>query len=213
MMDLSNYRKDYLKDGLNKKDLNPNPFNQFENWFKQAIELKINEPNAFSLATVSTEGIPGLRTVLLKIFDERGFVFFTNYSSAKAKDIEKNPTVTALFPWINLERQIILTGNAEKISKAESLKYFISRPHGSQLGAWISQQSSVISSRSVLEMKLEQMKNKFSKGKVPLPDFWGGYRIVPEKIEFWQGRTNRLHDRFLYTKNEAGVWNIERLSP
>jgi len=213
MMDLSDYRKDYLMDGLNREVLKKNPFDQFELWFQQAIELQVNEPNAFSLATVSEAGAPSLRTVLLKIFDDRGFVFFTNYSSSKAKEIEQNQNVSALFPWINLERQIIITGKAEKISKAESLKYFISRPHGSQLGAWISQQSSVISSRSILEMKLEQMKNKFSKGKVPLPDFWGGYRIVPQKFEFWQGRTNRLHDRFQYRKNDSGVWNIERLAP
>ncbi len=213
MMDLSDYRKDYLQDGLEKKDLLVNPFDQFELWFKKTVDLQLNEPNAFSLATVDQNGSPGLRTVLLKYFDERGFVFFTNYSSAKAQQIKNNPQVAALFPWVSLERQIIITGKAEKITKSESLKYFVSRPHGSQLGAWISQQSSVISSRSILEMKLEQIKNKFKKGQVPLPDFWGGYRIVPHKFEFWQGRTNRLHDRFVYQKNESDNWKIERLAP
>lgn len=211
-MDISDFRKDYLQAGLNLEDLNQDPNQQFEDWFQQAIDVKINEPNAMSLATVSAEGIPSVRTVLLKYFDKKGFVFFTNYKSSKASDIEQNPNVSMLFPWISLERQIIIKGKAKKISKAESLKYFVSRPHGSQLGAWISEQSRVISSRSILEMKLQQMKQKFTQGKVPIPDFWGGYRIVPNSFEFWQGRTNRLHDRFLYTKNE-NQWNIGRLAP
>lgn len=212
-MDLSDFREDYLQDGLSKNELDNNPFVQFEQWFQQAMDVKISEPNAMSLSTVSADGQPSLRTVLLKYFDKNGLVFFTNYTSDKAKEMEGNDKVVMLFPWITMERQIIIKGKAEKISKAESLKYFISRPHGSQLGAWISQQSSVISSRSILEKKLKEMKSKFTKGEVPVPDFWGGYRIVPTSFEFWQGRTNRLHDRFSYQKNESGLWEVERLAP
>ena len=153
-----------------------------------------------------------LRTVLLKLFDVNGFVFFTNYKSRKSAQIEENPNVAILFNWVALERQVSINGVAEKIKKNESLKYFLSRPHGSQLGAWVSEQSSVLSSRKLLEMKFGEMKRKFVKGKIPLPDFWGGYRIKPENFEFWQGCPDRLHDRFLYTKN-ADEWGIERLAP
>ncbi|WP_257288036.1 pyridoxamine 5'-phosphate oxidase, partial [Endozoicomonas sp. SESOKO2] len=184
----------------------------FDLWFQQAVEAQLTEPNAMSLATTSKEGLPSLRTVLLKYVSPGGFVFFTNYSSRKARDIADNPNVAIMFPWVSLERQVTVRGRAEKISKTDSLKYFTSRPHGSQLGAWVSQQSSVITGRKVLEMKLEEMKRKFKEGKVPLPDFWGGYRIIPDTIEFWQGRPNRLHDRFLYTRT-ASNWTIERLSP
>jgi pyridoxamine 5'-phosphate oxidase len=159
--------------------------------------------------------MPTQRTVLLKYFDRQGFVFFTNYESRKAQQISLNPKVSILFPWWALERQVAITGQAEKISTAESLTYFLSRPRGSQLGAWCSQQSSVISSRQWLEMQFEKMREKFDNQEIPLPSFWGGYRVIPDSFEFWQGRSNRLHDRFLYAKsnqNESG-WQIDRLSP
>ena len=215
-MDISHLREEYTQAGLSRDNLKNSPFDQFELWFKQARQAQLAEPNAMSLATVSASGMPSLRTVLLKYFDPSGFVFFTNYSSNKAKDITSNPRVAIMFPWVAIERQVVIQGKAEKISAAESLRYFISRPHGSQLGAWVSQQSSVITGRKVLELKLQEMKRKFREGKVPLPDFWGGYRVVPEKIEFWQGRPNRLHDRFLYTRmsaDKSSDWQIDRLSP
>ncbi|HHB79762.1 MAG TPA: pyridoxamine 5'-phosphate oxidase [Saprospiraceae bacterium] len=211
-MDLSNFRENYTKGGLKRKDLLDDPIEQFELWFRQSLQTDIAEPNAFSLATVSPEGIPSLRTVLLKIFDKKGFVFFTNYKSKKAQDIHSNPNVAMLFPWVSLERQVKIIGKAEKISTAASLKYFLSRPHGSQLGAWVSQQSHVISSRSILEIKLAEMKRKFLNKQVPLPDHWGGYRVIPEIIEFWQGGENRLHDRFEYHLIN-GEWQINRLAP
>lgn len=211
-MDLSDFRKEYSDKGLLREDLLNDPLEQFEQWFSQAIELKLHEPNAMSLATVDEAGMPLLRTVLLKYFDASGFVFFTNYESRKAEHIETNPKVSLLFPWITLERQVIVQGRAEKISAAESLRYFTSRPRESQLGAWVSSQSSVISSRKLLMQKLGELKDKFSHGEIPLPSFWGGYRIVPETIEFWQGGPARLHDRFLYQKTDE-KWTIERLSP
>lgn len=215
-MDISHLREEYTQAGLSRETLENSPFKQFESWFKQAQEAQLAEPNAMSLATVSASGMPSLRTVLLKYFDESGFVFFTNYNSNKAKDIASNPQVAIMFPWVSLERQVIIQGKAEKISTSESLRYFTSRPATSQLGAWVSQQSSVITGRKVLELKLEEMKRKFKKGKIPLPDFWGGYRVVPEKVEFWQGRPSRLHDRFQYSHPSAdnnNPWQIDRLSP
>ena len=186
-MDLSNFREEYLKGQLHRKDLAENPFEQFQTWFEQALKADIPEPNAFSLATADAQGRPSLRTVLLKYFDQTGFVFFTNYGSHKARDIEDNPQVCMMLPWVMLERQIIIYGKAVKVSRAESLKYFLTRPKESQLGAWVSHQSSIISGRKLLEMKLMELKNKFSKGEIPLPSFWGGYRIIPDTFEFWQG--------------------------
>ncbi len=212
-MDLTALRAKYTTRGLDIKDLNPNPFLQFELWFKQAMEAKLLEPNAFSLATVGTDMMPSIRTVLLKIFDEKGFVFFTNYKSTKAKQIEENPKAAALFAWLDLERQVKIEGNIEKISKTESLKYFLSRPKGSQIGAWVSHQSQVISSRSLLEQKFDEIRKKFVKGEIPFPDFWGGYIIKPTKIEFWQGGQDRLHDRFVYEVQNDNSWNISRLAP
>jgi pyridoxamine 5'-phosphate oxidase len=165
-----------------------------------------------TLATVSEQGQPFMRTVLLKYFDRQGFVFFTNYESRKATQIEANHRVSILFTWLPLQRQIHITGTAEKVTTAESLAYFTSRPRGSQLGAWTSPQSSIISSRQILLMQLEEIKNKFLDGEIPLPSFWGGYRIVPDSFEFWQGCTNRLHDRFLYT-HQDDQWQIQRLAP
>lgn len=212
-MDLSDFRKEYSAKGLHRSDLASDPMQQFTHWFQQAIELQVHEPNAMSLATVDDHGAPLLRTVLLKYFDANGFVFFTNYESRKARHIAANPHVSLLFPWITLERQVIIQGRAEKISAAESLKYFTSRPRDSQLGAWVSQQSSVINSRKLLMQKLHEISEKFKHGEIPLPSFWGGFRIVPHTIEFWQGGPARIHDRFLYTQQADGAWNIERLSP
>ncbi|MCH2283956.1 MAG: pyridoxamine 5'-phosphate oxidase [SAR324 cluster bacterium] len=198
-MDLTFIRQGYKNMGLDKEDLNADPIIQFESWFEEAKKAE-PIPTAMSLATVNNIGEPTLRTVLLKLFDKKGFIFFTNYKSRKADHITDNPNVAVLFNWVALERQVSITGVAEKIKTKESIKYFISRPRGSQLGAWVSDQSSVLSSRKILEMKLEEMKHKFSDGEIPLPDFWGGYRIIPKTFEFWQGRPNRLHDLFLYSK-------------
>ena len=208
--DLSSLRKEYLQSGIVREDLKSNPVEQFSLWFSQAMDAEIIEPTAMSLAT-SDDSI-GIRTVLLKYFDENGFVFFTNYESKKSKQIQKNPQAAVLFPWLALERQVKIIGKVEKISNLESFKYFSSRPKDSQIGAWASEQSSRISSRSVLIEQFSSMKKKFSKGEIPLPEFWGGYRIVPQSIEFWQGRANRLHDRFIYERHE-NEWTISRLSP
>ena len=208
--DLSSFRKEFLQSGINKEDLKSSPVEQFSLWFSQAMEADIVEPSAMSLAT-SDDSI-GIRTVLLKYFDEKGFVFYTNYESKKSKQMQKNPQAAILFPWLALERQVKIIGKVEKISKLESLKYFSSRPKGSQIGAWASEQSSRISSRSILIEQFESMKKKFSNGEIPLPEFWGGYRVIPQSIEFWQGRANRLHDRFIYEREE-GEWTISRLSP
>ncbi|HHE05773.1 MAG TPA: pyridoxamine 5'-phosphate oxidase, partial [Epsilonproteobacteria bacterium] len=202
----------YKKGSLSQESVDKSPFVQFEKWFQEAINSEIIEPNTMLLATSNAENMPNIRAVLLKIFDERGFVFFTNYDSTKAQEIEQNPQVAAEFLWLDLERQVRILGRCEKISHAESLSYFMKRSRGSQLGAWVSNQSSVIISKKLFLSQLEKIKEKFSNKEVPLPDFWGGYRIIPQKIEFWQGRENRLHDRILYTKVD-GSWEISRLAP
>ena len=212
-MDISHLRGKYTTKGLDIKDLNPNPFIQFETWFNQAMDAKLTEPNAFCLSTVGKDMMPSVRTVLLKTFDEKGFIFFTNYKSTKSKQIEENPKAAALFAWLDLERQVKIEGNVEKISTSDSLKYFLSRPKGSQIGAWVSHQSEVITSRSLLEQKFDEMKKKFLKGEVPFPSFWGGYAIKPIRIEFWQGGQDRLHDRFLYELQNNNSWTISRLAP
>ena len=208
--DLSNLRKEYLKSGIVKDDLKSNPIEQFSLWFDQAIEANIIEPSAMSLAT--SDDYIGIRTVLLKFFDDKGFVFFTNYESKKSKQLQNNPQAALLFPWLALERQVKIIGSVEKITKLESLKYFSSRPKDSQIGAWSSQQSSKISSRAILVDQFAVMKKKFANGEIPLPNFWGGYRVVPQSIEFWQGRESRLHDRLIYERKDNG-WDISRLSP
>ena len=185
---------------------------QFEAWFEEANEAE-PIPNAMSLATVSPSGAPMIRTVLLKLFDANGFVFFTNFNSRKAEQIAENPSVSVLFNWVALERQVSINGVAEKVETSESVKYFMTRPRGSQLGAWVSDQRSVLSSRKILEMKLAEIKRKFADGKIPLPEFWGGFRIKPKSFEFWQGRANRLHDRFSYSIIDDQSWKIERLAP
>ena len=212
MLDLQEMRTEYKKASLDESSVPLEPFSLFETWFSQAIESEIKDPNSMILATSSKDNIPNIRAVLLKIFDEKGFVFFTNYNSVKATEIEQNPHVALEFLWLDLERQVRVIGKCEKITTTESMAYFMKRSHGSQIGAWVSAQSSVISSRKVLQIQIEKMKEKFSKGNVPLPDFWGGYRVVPSKIEFWQGRESRLHDRILYTKKTEG-WEINRLAP
>ena len=212
-MRIGSLRTEYSQKGLSRNELRKSPFEQFENWFQEANKVEIPEPNAMILATVCENGAPLQRTVLLKYFDQGGFVFFTNYSSKKAIHIAKNPQVSLLFLWATLARQVQICGTASKIAASDSLKYFVTRPRGSQLGAWCSHQSAVISSRALIELKLKEMKEKFLNRKVPLPSFWGGYRVVPLSFEFWQGQPNRLHDRFLYTLQDHETWKIERLAP
>ena len=213
-MDIGNLRQEYTLKGLKREELDRDPFKQFELWFQQACTANLPDPNAMSLATVSPTGQPSQRMVLLKYFDRQGLVFFTNYESTKARQIEANPQVSLLFFWKALQRQLEISGTATKISPAESLKYFATRPRGSQIGAWCSQQSTVISSRKILELKFDEIKRKFHNQEIPLPSAWGGYRVVPHSFEFWQGRENRLHDRFLYSRADTeSAWEIQRLAP
>ena len=210
-VDLTKLRMELRKNGLSRSELDDDPVKQFSLWFTEAIDSDIVEPSAMSLATTDESEI-GIRTVLLKYFDDNGFVFYTNYESNKSREIEIRPEAALLFPWLALERQIKIVGSVEKVSNLESIKYFASRHKDSQIGAWASKQSTTISSRAILQTQFESIKRKFSSGEVPLPDFWGGYRVIPRTIEFWQGRESRLHDRFVYQKSEDG-WTISRLSP
>jgi pyridoxamine 5'-phosphate oxidase len=212
-MNLEDMRRNYAARSLDLADLNADPFTQFDLWMREAIATEVLEPNAMTLATADAAGRHAVRTVLLKGFDQRGFVFYTNYESAKAREIAANPAVALLFPWLPLERQVIVTGRAAKIPVTESLKYFLSRPRDSQIGAWASRQSAVITTRSLLETKFAEMKAKFSRGEIPLPDHWGGFRVTPASFEFWQGRPSRMHDRFRYTLEPGGGWQIDRLMP
>lgn len=211
-MDIGDLRREYMSEGITESSMLEDPVQQFEQWFTQANESGISDANAFSLATTDSQMRPSVRTVLLKLFDHKGFVFFTNYNSRKAKQLGKNAYAAALFPWLPLNRQVRIEGRCERISSAESLKYFATRPRGSQLGAWCSDQSDVIESRNFLEQKYREAADRFKQGSVPLPSFWGGYRIVPERIEFWQGRENRLHDRIEYLLNDQS-WVRQRLAP
>ncbi len=207
------FRVAAMAQGLAEEELNPDPILQFQRWFEDAIAQDLPEPNGMSLATVDAAGQPYLRTVLLKLYDRRGFVFFTNYESRKSQQIGGNPRVALLFPWVALARQVQITGTARRIPAAESFKYFATRPRGSQLGAWASPQSQVISGRSLLEQQVAEIKRRFGEGEIPLPDFWGGYRVEPTEIEFWQGRDSRLHDRFRYRRGADATWVVERLAP
>ncbi len=210
---MHNQRREYDVPPIDEDRLSQCPFVQFEEWYQAAVSADVLEPNAMGLATVDDQGQPTQRTVLLKYYDKNGFVFFTNLGSRKALHISKNPRVSILFQWLPLQRQLAIDGRAERVSTAESMKYFASRPRGSQLGAWVSQQSTVITSRSLLESKLAELMQKFAGADVPWPSFWGGFRIVPERFEFWQGQPNRLHDRFEYVHEENGDWTRQRLSP
>jgi pyridoxamine 5'-phosphate oxidase len=212
-VDVSSLRHSATGDTLEREDLDDDPVRQFDEWMRQVVALDTLDPNAMSLATVDKNDRPSCRTVLLKYFDEQGFVFFTNLSSNKARQIGENENVALLFFWPELGRQIAIRGCAERVSSQEALRYFLTRPRGSQIGAWVSAQSSVISSRSLLEAKFAEIKQKFADKEVPIPSFWGGYRVVPYEIEFWQGRRNRLHDRFLYARSGGTEWRIERLAP
>lgn len=212
-MNIGDIRTEYTLAGLRRKDLLADPMQQFKRWFEQAAAAQLPEVNAMSIATVGTDGMPQVRTVLLKGFDVTGYVFYTNYASAKACEIEQNPQVSVLLPWLALERQVRISGAVEKVSQAESKNYFNTRPRGSQLGAWVSSQSEVIESRAVLEGLLEQTEEQFKGSEIPLPSNWGGYRIIPKSYEYWQGRANRLHDRFKYTLIAEGQWQINRLAP
>ncbi|MBX3745697.1 MAG: pyridoxamine 5'-phosphate oxidase [Verrucomicrobiae bacterium] len=210
---LADLRIDYTLAALREEDLAPDPFSQFGLWFNQACQANLLEPNAMTVATVDDSGCPAVRTVLLKHWDHRGFVFFTNLESRKAGHLAANPNVALLFAWLPLQRQLAIRGTAERTSTAEVLAYFAKRPFGSQLAAWASPQSRIISTRALLEAKWEELKRKFREGQVPLPSFWGGFRVVPRDFEFWQGGASRLHDRFLYSRTSPGTWRIDRLAP
>ncbi len=204
---------DHPVGGLHRRDLDPDPIRQFANWFTAAIEAKIRDVNAMSLATATSGGTPSVRIVLLKGFDQEGFIFFTNYESQKGKELIANPQAALAFYWIELDRQIRISGPVERTSREESERYFHSRPSNSQLGAWASHQSQAVDGRRVLDARLAQMTERFEGKVIPLPPHWGGFRVQPQMMEFWQGRPNRLHDRFRYRKTRDGGWVRERLAP
>jgi len=211
-MDASSLRKEYTSAGLDETDLDPDPIVQFHEWFEKVIDADLHEPNAMILATAARDGKPSARTVLLKGYDDRGFVFYTNYEGRKAKELETNPACALLFYWGELERQIRIEGRASRLPGKESDAYFASRPRGSRLGVWASQQSRPVENRRVLEERVRMLESEYEGREVPRPPFWGGYRVEPDTIEFWQGRENRLHDRLVYLRSEEG-WKIERLQP
>jgi pyridoxamine 5'-phosphate oxidase len=210
---VADLRKDYTLQGLSKTEVDPNPFIQFKKWFEQALAAQLPEPNAMTLATATSDGKPSARMVLLKDFDERGFAFFTNYNSHKGQELGENPQASLVFWWAELERQIRISGSVEKVSPTESDDYFNVRPASSRLGAWVSNQSEVIASREVLEQRMQEFQRQYENQEIPRPPHWGGLRVIPTEIEFWQGRSSRLHDRLLYTRLNDGSWKIERLSP
>lgn len=211
-MNLANLRREYMGAGLDEKDAAADPFTQFGDWFNQAVASGLRLPNALTLATADAQGVPSARAVLLKGYDTEGFVFYTNYESRKGRELDANPRACLLFSWEELERQIRIEGLVEKVSAAESDAYFASRPLGSRLGAWASPQSDAVADRSALEARFAEAQHRFGDA-VPRPPHWGGYRLVPVAIEFWQGRENRLHDRLVYRREDAGRWSIRRLAP
>lgn len=212
-MSLADLRRDYSLSGLSEKDLARDPIRQFEQWFQEAEAAKIPEPNAMVCSLAARDGAPSSRTVLLKGFDGRGFVFYSNYSSRKGRELAENPRASLLFPWIAQERQVIIEGGVAKLSREESDAYFHSRPQASQLAAWASPQSAVIPGRSVLEEAFKTVETRYAGQEIPMPPYWGGYRVQPETIEFWQGRHGRLHDRLRYRREPNGAWAIDRLAP
>lgn len=214
-MKLSDMRREYALSALKRKDLAINPVDQFNLWLQQAIEFGLKDPTAMTVATVDEHGQPFQRIVLLKNVDDQGFVFYTNLGSRKAQHLQHNNKISLHFPWHTMERQVHITGTVEKLSAMENMKYFTSRPKESQLAAWASKQSNRISARGVLEGKYLELKEKFADGKIPVPSFWGGYRIKVDSMEFWQGGEHRLHDRFIYVKPEQDQsgWDISRLAP
>lgn len=212
-MPLADLRKDYALSGLTEKDLARDPFRQFEKWFQEAEAAKIAEPNAMTLATAGRDGRASARTVLLKGVDGRGFVFYTNYESRKGRELDVNPRATLLFPWVALERQVIIEGPVVRTSREETEAYFHSRPLASQLGAWASPQSAIIPGRKSLEDAMKELEKKYAGQVVPVPPHWGGFRLNPETVEFWQGRRSRLHDRLRYRRGSDGGWSVERLAP
>ena len=213
MSSISDIRRDYTQAGLDTADLTPEPFALFERWLQNAIDAELRDPTAMTIATVDYSGQPSQRIVLLKDVNSDGFVFYTNTGSRKAQELATNPKISLHFPWHLLERQVKVCGSVQPLSKAEVAKYFITRPKPSQIAAYASNQSRPISSKQVLLSKFNQAKAKFVAGEVPLPSFWGGYRVIPHEIEFWQGGEHRLHDRFVYTKDNQGKWQTERLMP
>jgi len=212
-MSLAHLRKDYTLAGLNESDLARDPFRQFDKWFTEAGAAKIAEPNAATLATATRDGRPGARTVLLKGLDGRGFVFYTNCESRKGRELEANPRAVLVFPWLALERQVIVEGPVTKVAREEAEAYFHSRPLAHQLGAWASPQSTIVSGRGVLDDNFKVLEKKHAGRSVPPPPHWGGFRLNPETVEFWQGRRNRLHDRLRYRREADGSWVVERLAP
>lgn len=212
LSELSGMRHEYDAHGLRRADLHPNPIEQFRAWLAAALAAEERDVNAMSLATAAPDGKPSVRIVLLKAVDDHGFSFFTNYDSGKGRDLEANPQAALCFYWVKLERQVRISGRVERTSREDSAAYFHSRPLGSRLGAWVSKQSEVIDGRQVLDARMEAMRERYHNAEIPLPPHWGGYRVKPEEIEFWQGRPNRLHDRFRYTRR-GDNWQIDRLAP
>ncbi|MBQ9274653.1 MAG: pyridoxamine 5'-phosphate oxidase [Succinivibrio sp.] len=214
MIDVSSLRRSYTRSGLDETQLPSDPMDLFERWLQEAIDAGLYDPNGMVVSTVDEQGQPYSRMVLLKNYDKSSLVFYTNLGSRKAQHIKHNPKICLLFPWYYLERQVMFTGTAEKLSVAEDLKYFHSRPRGSQIGAWASHQSQLISARGVLESKFLEIKERFKNGEIPLPSFWGGFKVTFDCVEFWQGRENRLHDRFIYHLTSPGQWQApQRLAP